>query len=90
MFFGVARRGAPVSRWLGLVMMAVVLATAIHAASAAAWPERTVRLVTTSGAGGGPDAVARALAEGLSKRWGQPVLVETGPALTASWRFGRC
>jgi tripartite-type tricarboxylate transporter receptor subunit TctC len=76
MSFGVAQRG---DRWLAstLVMMAVALATGIHAA--AAWPERAVRLVTTAGAGGGPDAVARALAEGLSKRWGQPVVVENRP-----------
>src|SRR6202011_5537248 len=79
MFFGVARRSDPVWQWLGLVRLAVALATGVPAASAAAWPERTVRLVTTSGAGGGPDAVARALAEGLSRRWGQPVLVENRP-----------
>jgi hypothetical protein len=90
MFFGVARRGDPVWRWLGLAVMAVALATGIPAASAAGWPGRTVRLVTTSGAGGGPDAVARALAEGLSKRWVSPSRWKTGPVLTASWRFGRC
>jgi tripartite-type tricarboxylate transporter receptor subunit TctC len=79
MLFGVARRRDPVWRWLRLAVMAVALATGIPAASAAGWPERTVRLVTTSGAGGGPDSVARALAEGLSRRWGQPVLVENRP-----------
>jgi tripartite-type tricarboxylate transporter receptor subunit TctC len=79
MLIGVEQRCDPVLRWLAsmLMMIAVALATEIHAA--AAWPERAVHLVTTSGAGGGPDAVARALAEGLSKRWDQPVVVENRP-----------
>jgi tripartite-type tricarboxylate transporter receptor subunit TctC len=44
-------------------------------AKAQAWPERTVRLMTGP-AGTSPDATARVLAEALSKRWKQTVVVE--------------
>ena len=43
------------------------------------WPARTVRLISLAAAGGGTDAVARVLAEALSKRWGQPVIVDNRP-----------
>ena len=48
-------------------------------APALAWPDRTVRLLTPFGAGGGSDAIARMIADRLSKRWGQPVVVENKP-----------
>jgi tripartite-type tricarboxylate transporter receptor subunit TctC len=38
-----------------------------------------VRLIDTFGAGGGPDLIARAVAEPLSELWGQPVTVENHP-----------
>jgi len=37
-------------------------------APALAWPDRTVRLLTPFGAGGGSDAIARMIADRLSKR----------------------
>jgi tripartite-type tricarboxylate transporter receptor subunit TctC len=40
------------------------------------YPTRTVRIVESFGAGGGPDLLARALAEQLSKLWNQHVIVE--------------
>jgi tripartite-type tricarboxylate transporter receptor subunit TctC len=43
------------------------------------WPVRTVRLISLAAAGGGTDAVARVLAEALSRRWGQPVIVDNRP-----------
>lgn len=43
------------------------------------WPRRTVRLVTLAAAGAGTDAVARTLADALSKRWRQPVIVDNRP-----------
>jgi tripartite-type tricarboxylate transporter receptor subunit TctC len=40
--------------------------------SAQNWPQRTVKLIVTLGAGSGVDIGARLLAERLSRRWGQP------------------
>jgi tripartite-type tricarboxylate transporter receptor subunit TctC len=44
-----------------------------------AWPDRSVRIVTPAGAGGGSDAVLRIVADGLAKLWKQPVVVENRP-----------
>jgi tripartite-type tricarboxylate transporter receptor subunit TctC len=43
------------------------------------WPERPVRFVLSQPAGSGPDAVARLIAERLSKTWGQTVWIENKP-----------
>jgi tripartite-type tricarboxylate transporter receptor subunit TctC len=43
------------------------------------WPLRTVRLITLAAPGAGTDAVARTLADALSRRWGQPVVVDNRP-----------
>src|SRR5215472_17320693 len=43
------------------------------------WPQRTVKLIVTLGAGSGVDIGARLLADRLSRRWSQPVVVENRP-----------
>lgn len=43
------------------------------------WPTKTVRLINPYPVGGGPDGVARLLADKLAKKWGKPVLVENRP-----------
>jgi tripartite-type tricarboxylate transporter receptor subunit TctC len=43
------------------------------------WPQRTVRFLVPLGAGSGADIGARLIADRLSKRWGQPVVVENRP-----------
>ena len=50
------------------------------------WPTRTIRIVTGTPAGGSPDFVSRLLAEKLSERLGQSVVVENS-AITgvAAW-----
>jgi tripartite-type tricarboxylate transporter receptor subunit TctC len=48
-------------------------------APALAWPDRTVKLITPSSPGGHADAMARLLADGLAKKWAQPVVVENQP-----------
>ena len=48
------------------------------------YPIKPVRLIEPFGAGGGPDLLARALAQQLSKLWGQAVTVENIPGAGAT------
>ena len=41
-----------------------------------AFPSRTVRIVIPYPAGGGTDTIGRLVADQLSRKWGQPVVVE--------------
>jgi tripartite-type tricarboxylate transporter receptor subunit TctC len=47
------------------------------------FPSKNVNLVVPFPPGGGPDLVARALAEKLSAKWGKPVVVENRPGAGA-------
>lgn len=53
-------------------------------AAHAAWPERPVTLVTPFAAGGITDILARLTAERLSKKLGQPFIVEATPGAAGS------
>src|SRR5262245_4327961 len=72
-----------------LAVVLLALAIAAPAAFAQAWPQRTVRLMVPLPPGSGTDIVGRLLAERLSQRWGQPLVVENRqgadgiPAVTA-------
>lgn len=46
---------------------------------AAGWPERPIRLVVPSAAGGSPDAVCRILTGELARSLGQPLVVDNKP-----------
>lgn len=48
-------------------------------ANAQEWPVRAVKFILTLGPGSGADLGARLLAEKLSAKWGQPVVVENRP-----------
>jgi tripartite-type tricarboxylate transporter receptor subunit TctC len=48
------------------------------------YPSKPVRVIELFGAGGGPDRLARALAEELSELWGQAVTVENVPGKGAT------
>jgi tripartite-type tricarboxylate transporter receptor subunit TctC len=63
---------------LALALMAVAAVT-LRASAETKWPTRPVRFILTLGAGSGSDIGARLLADRLSQRWGQPVVVENRP-----------
>ncbi len=62
-----------------------------RAASAAdkavSFPSRPVRLVVPYSVGIGPDVVGRSVAQVLSRRWGQPVLVDNKPGASGILAF---
>ncbi|WP_426960052.1 Bug family tripartite tricarboxylate transporter substrate binding protein [Muricoccus radiodurans] len=68
------------ARWGRRVLLATTgaLATAGRA-RAQAWPDRPVRIVVPYAAGGGPDLLARSIAERLKILLGQPVVVDNRP-----------
>src|ERR1700730_12396493 len=72
-----------------VIRFVVATALTIAAASLLAaqqWPIRTIRIVTGTPAGGSPDFVSRLLAEKLSERLGQSVVVENSSTTgVAAW-----
>jgi tripartite-type tricarboxylate transporter receptor subunit TctC len=61
--------------WLGrLILFAALLAS--PAASAQTYPSRTVTIIVTSAAGAATDVLTRAVAQRLSQKWNQSVVVE--------------
>ncbi|MBU6273265.1 MAG: tripartite tricarboxylate transporter substrate binding protein [Betaproteobacteria bacterium] len=69
---------SPIRRHLRALALAATACLMLPAAQAQspAWPQRPVRLVVPYGPGSSPDVMARILAERLTPRLGQPVLVE--------------
>jgi tripartite-type tricarboxylate transporter receptor subunit TctC len=63
----------PLLRFLGLFLLVV------STASAQEWPARPVRIIVPFPAGGSADLMPRIVAEKLSEKWGQPVIVENRP-----------
>lgn len=57
----------------------VMLASTATPSTAQNWPQRPVKFLVTLGAGSGTDIGTRLIADGLTKRWGQPVVVENRP-----------
>jgi tripartite-type tricarboxylate transporter receptor subunit TctC len=63
------------------IMLALCLA-GLHGASLAradGYPDRTVKIVVPFPAGGTADLLPRVIAESLSRKWGQPVIIENRP-----------
>ena len=60
-----------------LSLTLAVIGTSVMAADP--WPSRPIRFIVGFGPGGANDLVARAVAEGVSKQLGQPVVVENKP-----------
>lgn len=67
-----------------LLLPAGLLLGAASAAAAEAYPSAPVRLVVPFAAGGGTDAVARVVAQGLSRRLSQQVIVDNKPGAGGS------
>jgi tripartite-type tricarboxylate transporter receptor subunit TctC len=68
-------------RYLFAVALGLIAVSALTfmAAAESKWPTRPVRFILTLGAGSGSDIGARLLADRLTQRWGQPVIVENRP-----------
>ena len=73
--------------WLGRTAAALALLFVLSSPSATParaedYPDRPVRIIVPFAAGGTADAVPRLVADWLSRKWGQPVIIEnrTGAA----------
>lgn len=73
------RRFHLLSRVLYLALTLLATATTPSLAHAASWPERPIRLVVPFAPGGGTDAIARALAAGMTRDLGQSIIVDNKP-----------
>jgi tripartite-type tricarboxylate transporter receptor subunit TctC len=63
----------------GLAALGIGLPFAAGDALAQTWPSKPIRFVVGYPAGGGADLMARLFAEQMSKRLGQPIVVESRP-----------
>jgi tripartite-type tricarboxylate transporter receptor subunit TctC len=62
-----------------VALVLTAMAVSLSPATAQTWPQRPVKFILPLGAGSGADIGARLIADKLSKRWGQPVVVENRP-----------
>src|ERR1700739_1619503 len=69
-------RRASIATLLALLLTPASLVTP---ASAQAWATRTVKFILTLGPGSGTDIGGRLLADRLTRKWGQPVVIENKP-----------
>ena len=72
--------------WLAVAQLglAVLLASTAARAQGRAYPARTVTIICDAGAGSTPDVVARFTADGLTRLWGQQVVVVNHPGAGGS------
>src|SRR2546425_143528 len=59
-----------------LLVAALLVAFPLHAQD---WPAKAVRIIVPFPAGGSADLLPRAVAEKLTEKWGQPVIVDNRP-----------
>ena len=72
------------SAWAGALALVVAAFAPLQHAQAQAYPARPVHMVVPFPPGGVSDAAARLVAEAMSKRLGQPVVVENRPGATGN------
>ncbi|RZL48947.1 MAG: tripartite tricarboxylate transporter substrate binding protein [Variovorax sp.] len=75
----ISRRGA-----IAALACAAASAALPAFAQADAWPSKPIRFIVPFSAGGANDLMARAAAEGASRRLGQPVIIENKPGGSTS------
>ena len=64
--------------------LATASALAAPALALAAWPDRPVRLVVPSAAGGAPDVICRIVSHELAKLFGQPIVIDNRPGASGN------
>jgi tripartite-type tricarboxylate transporter receptor subunit TctC len=62
-----------------LAILALALQVCAQARAQQGYPERTVRIIVPTAAGGSIDTTARVVAAALAERWGKPVVIEKRP-----------
>jgi tripartite-type tricarboxylate transporter receptor subunit TctC len=70
--------------WFSVVCLLTVPAASVANAQAGNYPAKPVTIISDAAAGAAPDVVARFVAEGLSKIWGQQVVVVNHPGANGS------
>src|SRR5438105_2111659 len=65
--------------WYALLALLTLIAGFANNAAAQKYPEKTVRIVTPFGTGGGTDIFGRLIAQRLTERYGQQFVVENRP-----------
>lgn len=67
-----------------LLKLAAATALAAPTLARAAWPERPIRLVVPSAAGGSPDVICRIVANDLAKLLGQAIVIDNKPGASGN------
>ena len=62
-----------------VALLALPLQACAQARTDQGYPERTVRIIVPTAAGGSIDTTARVIAAALAERWGKPVVIENRP-----------
>ncbi|HEY6863241.1 MAG TPA: tripartite tricarboxylate transporter substrate binding protein [Burkholderiales bacterium] len=66
-------------RWVAIAAVALGAHATAWGQATAAWPTKPIRVIVPFTPGSGTDIMARTVSEGLSKRLGQPLIVENRP-----------
>jgi tripartite-type tricarboxylate transporter receptor subunit TctC len=68
--------------WFGIFCL--IASTSMVCAQTGNYPDKPVTIISDSAAGSAPDVVARSVADGLGKLWGQQVIVVNHPGANGS------
>jgi len=70
--------------WLGLAFLLAVAAAPAVSSAQDSYPNRLIKIVVPFPSGTTAELIPRLVAEKLSARWGQPVIIETRPGATGN------